>query len=119
MNRVDNMKYLKYLLLCFVMVFNVMVVKAVTTDTEAPTISRIKFEELLKHQLKVRYMFYRRKNNPEGVKIDYNKEKVQAFIDRLPFKLTVMLLGVVPLLVFTRCLFTAFSITFHFSRFKT
>ena len=52
-------------------------------------IRRIKFEELLKYQLKVRYMFYKRRNNPEGMKIDYDKEKVQAFIDNLPFKLTV------------------------------
>ena len=52
-------------------------------------IRRIKFEELLKYQLKVRYMFYRRRNNPEGMKIDYDKEKVQTFIDNLPFKLTV------------------------------
>ncbi|MBP5408267.1 MAG: ATP-dependent DNA helicase RecG [Bacilli bacterium] len=52
-------------------------------------IRRIKFEELLKYQLKVRYMFYKRRNSPEGMKIEYDKEKVQAFIDGLPFKLTV------------------------------
>ena len=53
------------------------------------SIRRIKFEELLKYQLKVRYMFYKRRNSPEGMKIEYDKEKVQAFIDGLPFKLTV------------------------------
>ena len=52
-------------------------------------IRRIKFEELLKYQLKVRYMFYKRRNSPEGMKIEYDKEKVQAFIDGHPFKLTV------------------------------
>ena len=52
-------------------------------------IRRIKFEELLKYQLKVRYMFYKRRNSPEGMKIEYDKEKVQKFIDELPFKLTV------------------------------
>ena len=51
-------------------------------------IKRIKFEELLKYQLKVRYMFYKRRNNPEGIKIEYNKEKVDKFINNLPFKLT-------------------------------
>lgn len=77
--------------------YNLIPIKAAIRNINIPeemndtykAIRRIKFEELLKHQLKVRYMFYRRKNNPEGVKIDYNKEKVQAFIDRLPFKLTV------------------------------
>ena len=52
-------------------------------------IKRIKFEELLKYQLKVKYMLYMRKNNPEGIAINYNKEKVNDFINSLPFKLTV------------------------------
>ncbi len=53
-----------------------------------PAIRRIKFEELFKYQLKVRYMFYKRRHNPEGVKIDYDKEKVNRFIANLPFILT-------------------------------
>ena len=52
-------------------------------------IKRIKYEELIKFQLKVRYLFYKRHNNPEGVKIDYDKDKVNAFINSLPFTLTV------------------------------
>ena len=52
-------------------------------------VKRIKFEELLKYQLKVKYMLYMRKNNPEGIAIDFDKEKVNNFINSLPFKLTV------------------------------
>lgn len=51
-------------------------------------IKRIKFEELLKYQIKIKYLLYMRKNNPEGVAINYNKEKVDAFINKLPYKLT-------------------------------
>jgi ATP-dependent DNA helicase RecG len=52
-------------------------------------IKRIKFEELLKYQLKVKYMLYMRKNNPEGIAINFDKDKVNEFINSLPFKLTV------------------------------
>ena len=51
-------------------------------------IKRLKFEELLKFELKVKYMLYMRKNAPEGVSINYNKDKVNAFINSLPYKLT-------------------------------
>ena len=51
-------------------------------------IRRIKFEELFKYQLKVRYMFYKRRHSPEGVCINYDKEKVNEFINSLPFTLT-------------------------------
>ena len=51
-------------------------------------VRRIKFEELFKFQLKVRYMFYQRHHNPEGVRIDYDEDKVNSFINSLPFKLT-------------------------------
>ncbi len=51
-------------------------------------IKRIKFEELLKYQLKVKYMLYMRKNNPEGVAIKFDMEKVNNFIKSLPYELT-------------------------------
>lgn len=51
-------------------------------------IDRIKFEELLTYQLKIKYMLYMRKNYPQGVSINYNKEKVEEFINSLPYKLT-------------------------------
>lgn len=51
-------------------------------------IYRIKFEELLKYQLKVKYMLYMRKNNPEGIAISFDQAKVDAFIKSLPFTLT-------------------------------
>ena len=57
-------------------------------DETTEAIKRIKFEELLKYQLKVKYMLYMRKNNPEGIAINYNKEAVNAFINNLPYKLT-------------------------------
>lgn len=49
---------------------------------------RIKFEELLLYQLKVKYMLYMRKQYPEGIVIAYDGKKVQKFISNLPFKLT-------------------------------
>jgi len=52
-------------------------------------IYRIKFEELLKFQLKVKYLFYQRHHNPEGIKIEYDQDKVNEFIHSLPFELTV------------------------------
>ena len=51
-------------------------------------IDRIKFEEFLIYQLKIKYLLYMRKNFPQGVSINYDKEKVIKFIDSLPFKLT-------------------------------
>lgn len=51
-------------------------------------IKRIKFEELFKYQLKVKYMLYMRKNNPEGIAIKYDYDKLQSFINNLPFQLT-------------------------------
>ena len=52
-------------------------------------IKRIKFEELLNYQLKIKYLFYMRKKYPCGVSVNYDEEKVREFIDKLPFKLTV------------------------------
>lgn len=52
-------------------------------------IKRIKFEELLKYQIKIKYLFYMRKNHPEGVAINFDKNKVDAFIKSLPYTLTV------------------------------
>lgn len=51
-------------------------------------VKRIKFEELFKYQIKIKYMFYMRKTNPEGVAINFNMQKVNEFIDSLPYKLT-------------------------------
>ena len=51
-------------------------------------IDRIKFEELLLYQLKIKYLLYMRKNFPQGVSIDYNKEDVEKFISNLPYQLT-------------------------------
>lgn len=59
-----------------------------TMEETLIAIKRIKFEELLQYQLKVKYMLYMRKNFPEGIAINYNKEKVDDFIRNLPFKLT-------------------------------
>lgn len=52
-------------------------------------IKRIKFEELFLYQLKIKYMLYMRKNHPQGASIKYDIEKVNKFIERLPFKLTI------------------------------
>ena len=59
-----------------------------TMEETNKAIKRLKFEELLKFELKVKYMLYMRKNAPEGVAIEYNKAKVDAFINSLPYKLT-------------------------------
>ncbi len=50
---------------------------------------RIKFEELLKYQLKVKYMLYMRKNNPEGLAIKFDEQKVKDFVNNLPYQLTI------------------------------
>ena len=51
-------------------------------------VKRIKFEELLKYQLKVKYMLYMRKNNPEGIAINVDFKKVNDFVASLPYQLT-------------------------------
>lgn len=51
-------------------------------------IKRIKYEELLVYQLKIKYMLFMRKNYPQGVSIKYDKEKIDEFINKLPFALT-------------------------------
>lgn len=51
-------------------------------------VKRIKFEELFKYQLKIKYMFYMRKNNPEGVAVNFDVNKVNEFIKSLPYELT-------------------------------
>ena len=51
-------------------------------------IRRIKFEELFLYQLKIKYMLYMRKNFPQGISIEYDEEKLNDFINLLPFKLT-------------------------------
>ena len=58
-------------------------------DQAQKAVYRIKFEELLKYQLKVKYMLYMRKNNPEGIAIKFDEDKVKNFIDNLPYKLTI------------------------------
>ena len=58
-------------------------------DQALKAVKRIKFEELLKYQLKVKYMLYMRKNNPEGIAINVDMDKVNEFINSLPYKLTV------------------------------
>lgn len=58
-------------------------------DQALKAVKRIKFEELLKYQLKVKYMLYMRKNNPEGIAINVDMNKVNEFINSLPYKLTV------------------------------
>lgn len=52
-------------------------------------IKRIKFEELFTYQMKIKYMLYMRKNHPQGVKINFDHDKVNEFISKLPFKLTI------------------------------
>ena len=51
-------------------------------------IKRIKYEELLTYQLKIKYLLYMRKCHPQGVSIDYDKAKIDEFISHLPFELT-------------------------------
>ena len=51
-------------------------------------IDRIKFEELLTYQLKIKYLLYMRKNFPQGVSIKYDINAVNDFINKLPYQLT-------------------------------
>ncbi len=60
--------------------------EAMSETTQA--IYRIKFEELLKYQIKIKYLFYMRKHFPEGVALSYDQEKVKEFVHQLPFILT-------------------------------
>jgi len=60
-----------------------------TMDEVNLAIKRIKFEELFLYQLKIKYLLYMRKHFPQGVCINYDKEKVEEFINKLPFKLTL------------------------------
>src|SRR5690554_4766673 len=39
--------------------------------------------------MKIKYMLYMRKNHPQGVKINFDHDKVNEFISKLPFKLTI------------------------------
>ncbi|MFA7126346.1 MAG: ATP-dependent DNA helicase RecG [Bacilli bacterium] len=59
-----------------------------TIEETQQAVYRIKFEELLKYQLKVKYMLYQRKNHPEGIAILYDCSLVKAFIQSLPYTLT-------------------------------
>lgn len=76
--------------------YNLLPIKDAIRDINIPeemdkalnAVYRIKFEELLKYQIKVKYMFYMRKNNPEGIMIDFDNNKVQDFINKLPYVLT-------------------------------
>lgn len=52
-------------------------------------IKRIKFEELFLYQLKIKYMLYMRKHYPQGISINFDSSKVNDFIGKLPYKLTV------------------------------
>ena len=60
-----------------------------TTEEVSKAIKRIKYEELFLYQLKIKYMLYMRKNHPQGVRINYNLDKVNRFINSLPYELTV------------------------------
>lgn len=60
-----------------------------STEEVKSALFRLKFEELLKYQLKVKYMLYMRKANPEGVRIPYDWNRLEKFIQSLPFSLTV------------------------------
>ena len=56
-------------------------------------VKRIKFEELFKYQLKIKYMFYMRKNNPEGVAVNFDVNKVNEFInDNLKLKKEIIVI---------------------------
>lgn len=52
-------------------------------------IRRIKFEELFLYQLKIKYMLYMRKHFPQGLAINFNKQRVDDFISKLPYELTM------------------------------
>ena len=60
-----------------------------TSEEVSKAIKRIKFEELFLYQLKIKYMLYMRKNHPQGVRVNYDLDKVNKFISSLPYELTV------------------------------
>ncbi len=49
---------------------------------------RIKYEELLKFQLKLQYLRYQTKIERQGAEKVFDDEKVNEFVNQLPFKLT-------------------------------
>jgi ATP-dependent DNA helicase RecG len=51
-------------------------------------IERVKYEELLRYQIDVKYLSHRRKSDESGVSIEFNGEKVAEFIEQLPYQLT-------------------------------
>jgi len=51
-------------------------------------IERVKFEELLRYQINVKYLSLRRKTDSTGVSIAFDSEKVLDFIAQLPYELT-------------------------------
>lgn len=59
-----------------------------TQDEVEAAIRRIKFEELLIYQLKIKYLFFMRKKFPCGVSVNYNETLVNQFVNNLPFTLT-------------------------------
>ncbi|HKM30082.1 MAG TPA: ATP-dependent DNA helicase RecG [Bacilli bacterium] len=52
-------------------------------------INRIKFEELFLYQLKIKYMLYMRKHFPQGISVIFDQERINNFIKKLPYELTV------------------------------
>lgn len=52
-------------------------------------IERVKFEELLRYQINVKYLAFRRKSDEAGVSIAFDSEKVSSFIEKLPYQLTI------------------------------
>lgn len=49
---------------------------------------RIKYEELLRYQLSMKYLHYMREQNSKCPKIEYDEEKLNALINSLPYELT-------------------------------
>lgn len=49
---------------------------------------RIKYEELLKFQLKIQYLRYQTKSERQGAEKIFDDQKVKAFMSTLPFQLT-------------------------------
>ena len=49
---------------------------------------RIKYEELLKFQLKIQYLRYQTKNERHGAEKNFDESVVQSFMNSLPFTLT-------------------------------
>ena len=49
----------------------------------------IKYINIPDEMIKIKYLFYMRKHHPEGVAINFDRNKVNAFIESLPYTLTV------------------------------